>query len=255
MTYITMFDAVTVGNIPHDAEAVAGYVNGYANFDELVRAFPHAHHLSITNFADGVADFLDCEHGDAVIDQCAPWVEDMLKRGVNRPGVYAAESYWTSGGLYHRLEPYGDKIRRWIADWTFHEHIPEGYDACQWSGGQTLDISACVDGFFGDTLAPPDPHHYRWFFNSEFALPFYGKVNERKTVEEYDGARKHPVKYAVYLRRNLEPRLKELAERVAHVALYDEKGKKRDKPEWDKNYRGFRYQQLLARSRGKQVVK
>jgi hypothetical protein len=144
-----------------------------------------------------------------------------------------------------------------VADWTFEEHIPLGYDACQWSGGQILDISACLDTFFVP-LADRDPNHIDWFMDEVYDLGKLGKHNERKTVEHYDAARNHPLKHRKYLKHELEPVLHALAKRVADAALLEEKsGKlvKRAKPEWDKDKRGWRYQQLHKRAEGKHVSK
>jgi hypothetical protein len=250
---ITMYDAVAYGNIPRDAQAVAGYISGPDNYGALVSTFPKAHHISIATGSEYTAQFLDVEHFDAVIADAPGWVNRMLDAGIWRPGVYANRAYWEEGGMAHDLEGYGDKIRRWIADWTFEEHIPDGYDACQWSGGQTLDISACQSNFFSP-VADLDPFHIDWFFDKEFETA-EGKINERKCVQDYDGARLHPIKYRRYLKRDLEPKLEALANRIARVALFDDKHQKRKHPEWDKDFRGWRYQQLLERSRGKQIVK
>jgi hypothetical protein len=254
MTYITMYDAVSYGNIPHSAEAVAGYIDGaYANFDALVKTFPNAKHLSIATGAGYTAQFLDVESGDAVIADTPGWLDRMLASGIYRPGIYANKAYWEEGGMGRLLDHYGDKIRRWQADWTFGEHVPDGYDACQWSGGQTLDISATLEDFFG-AVAVRDPNHYDWFYSRDFKIDL-GWTNERKVVEEYDVARRHPARHSLYLRRNLRPRLHQLAERVAHVAIYNEKDEKRKHPEWDRDFRGWRYQQLLGRSEGKIFAK
>lgn len=264
MSYIVMYDSLSMGNIPGDAQAVAGYVNGdYITYGTVQRSFPNAKHVSIAVNVDAAADFLDIEHGDAVISQAGGWLDARLKEGAYRPGIYAQMSYWESGGMASDLAGFGSKIRRWVADWTYQEHIPGGYDGCQWSGGRTLDISACLPTFFGP--APDlDPHHYKWFFDRKFVIK-EGPTNERECVLKYDGARLHPVKYHLYMKRDLEPRLRHLADRIARNALYEHKdgkvveknGKpvKRKHAEWDKDYRGWRYQQLLARADGKQIVK
>lgn len=95
---------------------------------------------------------------------------------------------------------------------------------------------------------PKDPHHYLRFADSEFPSP-WGKIKERKIVTEYDGARLHPEKYASYLHEVLEPRLRWLANRLAHVVIYD---RNRD---WTSDWAWWRYPQLLNRSKGEQLVK
>lgn len=254
---ITMYDAVTVGNIPHDAPAVAGYVDGFINYGDMVRSFPNAKHISISIHGNP-ADILDVESGAATPGMVIPWIDARFKEGADRPGVYATLSSW-NGGIWHALEPYGSKVRRWVADWTFREEILAGYDAQQWTGGQRApyDISACLDSFFdGPPPPPPDPYHYNWFYTGPFPSK-WGNLNERQIVQQYDGARMHPVKYAIYLKFTLEPRLKFLADRIASEAIYSDVAKKikRKTPEWGVFNRGWRYQGLIHRSEGNQVVK
>lgn len=253
-----MYDAVNIDNIPGSATAVAGYINGsFPNFNSLNERFPHAHHVSIAVNVGGVAEFLDVEHGDALISQASGWLHEMLARGVDRPGIYAQASYWQSGGLYRDLEGYGNKIRRWIADWTFHEHLPNGFDACQWAGGMVLDVNVVSDTFFGAAKPVPvlDPYHYGWFMGT-YAPPAnhknWGKVNEELTVRQYDGARAHPIKYRLYLKNVLELKLRYLADRVAYEAIKADPHKN-GKPSWDKFNRGWRYQALIHRAEGKAI--
>lgn len=148
----TMYDAVTITNIPADPPAVAGYINGrYVTAGALSRRFPHAKLLTISITAgDLLADFLDVETGDATPEQAVGWVKAKIKRGDYKPGVYANRS--TMPRLWALLETAGIKrnqIRLWVADWTGEPHIPVGYDACQWHGGMTVayDTSLCHPGF------------------------------------------------------------------------------------------------------------
>ncbi len=89
MTF-TMFDAVTIENIPSDASIVAGYVNGrWPTYNEIVARFPMAHHVSIAVNASEAADVLDVERGDAPPADAPNWVRELrnLKR---KPIVYAS---------------------------------------------------------------------------------------------------------------------------------------------------------------------
>lgn len=262
---ITMYDAVNVNNIPADAPAVAGYINGaYPNYEELVSRFPRAKHVSIAVNTSGRADFLDVERGDASPGQAVPWLDAMLRDGVDRPGVYASTSTWFDDGLFNDMSHFGSKVRRWIAEWTFHDHLPNGFDCCQWSGGMVLDIDVCADNFFGPAgpppppPPPPDPNHYLWFSTGPFSPPSnhkgWGNLNERQIVEQYDGARMHPVKYNLYLKNSLELKLRYLADRVAYQAIKGDPHKD-GKPSWDQFNRGWRYQALIHRAEGNQVVK
>jgi lysozyme len=90
---------------------------------------------------------------------------------------------------------------------------------------------------------PADPHHYRRFED----LSFDG-VNERATVQLYDELRVHGVRN----RAKLEPvraHLTFLAQRVAKVS-----GAGTKSPTWGEDWRGWRYQELLRRSRGESVA-
>lgn len=153
----TMYDAVTVANLPAGAAAYAGYVNGlYANIPAIEARFRHRLRrpkiATITIRAQELrAEFLDVENGDATPEQAPGWVLAKLKRGDRRPGLYANRS--TMPRLWALLAGAGirrDQVRLWVADWTEEPHIPAGYDACQWHGGLHFgyDESLCLASFF-----------------------------------------------------------------------------------------------------------
>lgn len=155
---ITMYDSVTVSTVPHDARAVAGYVDGrYRSFDPLVHLFyPRAHCISITVLG-GTAEVLDVEPGDVRPQHAAGWVKRMLALGHWRPCIYASLS--TMPEVIANLNAAGlhrTQYRLWVADWTGVPHIPAGYDACQYTDramGRNLDASLCADSFW--KTAPP----------------------------------------------------------------------------------------------------
>jgi hypothetical protein len=154
---IVMYDSITPDTVPPNPQAVAGYVGGsWPDYNDLVRIFPHAYHLSIAVNAGEDAACLDVETGDASPDQAPAWIERQLARGVWRPCIYANRSVW-DGGMYGSLQHYGARIRRWVAEWTYQAHIPVGYDACQWTDrawGRNLDESLCWDTFFQGAHPP-----------------------------------------------------------------------------------------------------
>lgn len=159
---ITMYDSVTVSEIPSTASAVAGYVNGrYKTFPKLVKDFPHAHKLSIAVSSAADAECLDVEQGDATNDVAAAWVKRQEARGVKRPVVYTSVS--NAPSLLRVLDKAGVKrsdIRLWTAHYTFKSHLCNskcwpGFtgkaDATQWTDkalGRNLDASICSPGFF-----------------------------------------------------------------------------------------------------------
>jgi hypothetical protein len=146
----TMYDSTNVDNIPSDAEAVAGYVNGaFENFNELVRRFPHAKHLSIAVSSSHDAHCLDIENGDATPADAPGWVRRQHARGIKRPVVYANTS--TIGIVVNALTH--DDIKRdeylvWTAHYTDTPHIEPGSDATQWEDHHELyDVSLCEPWF------------------------------------------------------------------------------------------------------------
>lgn len=165
---LTMFDSVNVREIPANAQAVAGYVNGrWPTYAAVVRGWPHAHHLSIAVSTSANADCLDVEPGDATNTVAAGWIKRQQARGVKRPVVYTSVS--NARALLDTLAKVGigrTQIRLWTAHYT---HVPHrcgpgcGFgmnttaDATQYTNkaqGKNLDASLVSDMFFGP---PPKP--------------------------------------------------------------------------------------------------
>jgi hypothetical protein len=122
---ITMYDSVTVGEIPPDAEAVAGYVDGiYRTFTALTHLFPHAWRLSIAVFSLDRAACLDVENGDATPQEAPGWVLDRHKEGVRYPKVYASVSQMDY--IVELLRMVGvkrDTVKLWTAHYGKGKHI------------------------------------------------------------------------------------------------------------------------------------
>lgn len=166
-----MFDDVTVGLDPANAQAVAGYVNGrYANFDEVVKKFPNAKHLSISVTSTGNAECLDVERGDATNDVVAAWVKRQSARGVYRPVVYTSLS--NAQTLVNLLAKEGlprTAYRLWTAHYSGRAHIcgptcgfglRSAADATQFTDralGHSLDESMVNVGFFDFAKPKPVP--------------------------------------------------------------------------------------------------
>lgn len=157
----TMYDSVTVGEIPANARAVAGYVNGrYRTWLELASSHPHAKRLSIAVSADANAECLDVEQHDARIEQVPEWVRRQQRRGVRRPVVYC--SLGLAHSLLGVLEAHGIKrseIRLWTAHYNDRPHrctarcgfrMTGTADATQYTDralGRNLDASRCGPRF------------------------------------------------------------------------------------------------------------
>ena len=175
---LTMYDDINLDAIPADAQAVAGYVNGrWPNYDESVRRFPKAKHLSIAVSSAADADCLDVERFDATNAVAPGWVKRQLKRGVHRPVLYTSVS--NVAALLRELSSSGvqrSQVRVWSAHYTERAHLcgpscgfgmPTVADATQWtshSHGRSLDQSLCSDTFFG--LAPKPLKHSGLWRNS-----------------------------------------------------------------------------------------
>lgn len=143
---VTMYDTITPEDIPPQAQAVSGYVNGrWPTFNRAAEMFPRARHLSITVMASADADCLDVENGDATPEECAGWVIRQHKRGKARPWLYCNLS--TLPAVLENLKAAGIKRGTfviWTADPTNKAHITKGADATQWGWhalGRNLDIS------------------------------------------------------------------------------------------------------------------
>lgn len=128
---ITMYDSVTLSEIPADAEAVAGYVGGkWPTFPRLAAAFPKAHRLSIAVNATEDADVLDVENGDASNPDAPAWVKRQIAKGAKKPVVYTSLS--NAQALLSELERFAigrSQIRLWTAHYTFTPH------RCSWRCG------------------------------------------------------------------------------------------------------------------------
>ena len=161
-TEITMYDAIDLTQVPVNAQAVAGYVDGrWPTFYSLATRFPKARLLSIAVFASEDADCLDVEPGDASVAQAPVWVKRQLAAGVKRPVVYTSVSQ--AKGLLDTLAKNGisrSQIRLWTAHYTFKAHrctsacgfgFTGKADATQYSDhalGKNLDVSLCAPDFF-----------------------------------------------------------------------------------------------------------
>jgi hypothetical protein len=134
---ITMYDAVTIENIPGSATVVAGYVDGTKvrpNFKPLCENFPHATHLPIAVFAHDDADCLDVELGDARPDQVPDWYHRQKARGVARPVIYADLTRMKQ--VLDVLSAHNiarSSVRLWSA------HYPESLDKLQALGKEQLE--------------------------------------------------------------------------------------------------------------------
>lgn len=157
-----MYDSVTVNEIPSDATAVAGYVDGnFRTWSQLSRFKANKLSIAVSHTTDAAA--LDCEPGDVPPSEVAAWVKRQLAHGQYRPVVYASRD--TFPEILPLLTANGIKrtqYRIWSAHYS-HLHICGSLscgasfeaDATQWTDralGRNLDESVLRDDFF-----PPAP--------------------------------------------------------------------------------------------------
>jgi hypothetical protein len=161
-----MYDTALNDQFPPGAAAYAAYVDGslgsQPNYAYIVAAFPKAHHLSIALFATDNADALDVEPGAAIPGDVPGWYARQLRRGIQRPCVYASASAMNtdilpvlSGARISR-----SAVRLWTAHYGVGEHIcgpgscgalSENADGTQWTPtahGLVLDQSLLLENFF-----------------------------------------------------------------------------------------------------------
>lgn len=94
---------------------------------------------------------------------------------------------------------------------------------------------------------PPDPHHYSRFPVLETFDHMHW--DERAYVERYDKYRKHPLLYRKQLKIS-KGHMAELAKHAYDSAVSTGSVKK---PDWSRDYLGWRWQELHARAEGKRV--
>jgi hypothetical protein len=161
-----MYDTTLNDQFPAGAQAYAAYVDGslgdQPNYAYIVKAFPKARHLSIALFSSDNADALDVEPGGATPGEVPAWYERQVKRGIQRPCLYASVSTMNDEILPTLSEagiPRGH-VRLWTAHYDVGEHIC-GPDSCAWLSvnadgtqwtatalGLVLDQSLLVESFF-----------------------------------------------------------------------------------------------------------
>jgi hypothetical protein len=157
-----MYDAIVLSNIPPDASAVAGYVDGrWPTWNGVMTRWPTARHVSITVTGGSEADVCDVEAGNVTVQGAIQWISRMKRLGHPAPGVYASLDTW-AGELQDQLLRRWPRsgFRVWTAHYTYAAHrcgprcdrrlrIP--VDATQWtdrSHGRDLDESRVLTTFF-----------------------------------------------------------------------------------------------------------
>jgi hypothetical protein len=141
-----MWDGVTAGNLPTNAQLVAGYLTGrYAWSAADWARFPNSVHVGIATQAQyDVGVVLDVETGDATPAQAPGWVTARRAAGID-PTVYCNSSTWPevraafqSAGV---VEPW-----YWIAHYDLQPTpLPAGAVAKQYQSTAGYDLSSVAN--------------------------------------------------------------------------------------------------------------
>jgi hypothetical protein len=127
---VTMYDAVTPGNIPVSAQVVAGYIDGaYAWSKADWNRFPDAEKVLITVTGSLTGNVADVENGDMTPDQARGWIEAKQQEGRRGCTVYCNRS--TLPAVWAACR--GHSYYIWVADWTGSPHAVNATIATQYS--------------------------------------------------------------------------------------------------------------------------
>lgn len=137
-----MWDGVTAGNLPTNAQLVAGYLTGPYTWSAADWArFPNSIHVGIcTQARYNIGVVLDVETGDATPVQAPGWVTARRAAGID-PTVYCNASTWPSVRTAFQdagvIEPW-----YWIAKYDHLSAIPAGAVAKQYENTAGYDLSS-----------------------------------------------------------------------------------------------------------------
>lgn len=141
----TMYDAVTLSNVPSGAAMVACYADGtYQNEAEARSRFPHAVIVTIAvraSFNGG--QVLDVETGDASPDEAPGWVVMRRAAGAD-PTVYCNTSTWPAVKAAFAAAGVAPP-HYWVAQYDNNPVIPAGAVAKQYSDLGPYDLSVVAD--------------------------------------------------------------------------------------------------------------
>jgi hypothetical protein len=141
----TMYDSVDYNAIPHDAQMVAGYIDGHYKWPESAWArFPHAVHVQIAVFSTTQAGHvLDVEKGNASPQEAVGWVQRRREQGAD-PTVYCDLSIYPE--VRKEFLAHGVAMPHiWLAHWDEKPLIGQGTIAKQYHHQSEYDTSVVAD--------------------------------------------------------------------------------------------------------------
>ena len=170
----TMYDSVTVTNLPPDAKAVAYYLDGlYAETEQAIKTqCPNASLLPISVLAGTFLDYplvaYDVENGNAPASQVASAIKQR-----NAKGLISVIYYSQNSTVLKEMVSYGIRFANvnlwsapgvygWVADWTgYLSPLPIfGSVASQEVSLQAYDMSVTAGNFptmVSEVTTPPIP--------------------------------------------------------------------------------------------------
>jgi hypothetical protein len=154
---IVMYDSTSAYAIPGHAQLVAGYVDGYVSYPEMVSRFGKAKVVSIS-VNNNDADVADVEPGAMLPSDLPAWVDRQHARGVRTPVVYS------DGSQYPQCYDYvGDRVSYWTADPVGYPITLPGRSAVQYLWTSSWDASWVLPSFpfYPGHISPPSEPELR----------------------------------------------------------------------------------------------
>lgn len=154
----TQYDSCTVTEIPHDARAVAVYLEGICKNKRAVRAWaPDAMLTTIAVRSSEDAHVFDVEAGDATNADAPGWYERHDHERYGKPIFYTSAG--NVAALVAELKAHGIKRRKyiiWSAHYTNVRHVcgpltcgfPKADSTQYTTSGERLDISKCRPSYW-----------------------------------------------------------------------------------------------------------
>lgn len=151
-------DAVNAGALSPEQAVCIFYGDGqYANRSAVAARCPNAKLFGVTTSPGTPAQIglpiCDSETFDWTISETEGWVVEMVDLNAPLVVVYANADRWLNLGLLAALAKYGNRIKRWVAEFDNNPVVPDWADAKQYATG-SVDRNVCNDDFFASWFPP-----------------------------------------------------------------------------------------------------
>lgn len=164
---LTAYSAVTVENIPTDAEIVFAYANPpYAQLAEVHARCPKARIEPVVTHPLYMGELYDFEPGAIEVPDAGAAIAYALQKGVRHPACYFALSNYDDVVKSLRASKISrHDVRLVPAHYTAAPELPDWADGVQWLGGTAspgLNQYQLRDDFFHwkPLLQPPARQHF-----------------------------------------------------------------------------------------------